>query len=251
MNYKNINNNISPSNINTDNVNNMNFNNKIKTFFNSYENKANLGQNIFLNSFIILGFIIASLFLFPIVSDSIFLEVCKSKFNELNDIMYPYFNLVKVSQNTFKNSNYKEIKKKRNKKNTKNLLKKILPWIIGFSLLFIGGCAYYIHNVRKDPNNTVSGWSLGLECIIIIAIMLSSFITEYFILTYVYKQYQFVPGISLLAILFNIFKSGLNENREELKKRIDNDISIDKKKYEKDKATSHDIKFCMKNNILE
>ena len=210
----------------------------IKGFFNSYENKANLGQNIFLNSFIILGFVIASLFIFPILSDSIFLEVCKSKFNELNNIMDPHIKLFEELEPKFKESNFRKIQKKRNTTNPKNLLKKLFPWIMGFSSLFICGGAYYIYNVNKIPGRIETGKSLAFECVIIILIMLSSFITEYFILTYVYTKYQYAPGISLLSILFDIFKSGLNNSRADISRRIDKEVVIDLGKLGKlDKLT--------------
>lgn len=164
------------------------------------KNENDIILNIFLMSIISTLFIHATIFIFPQVSDRLYIDILKKKLDVVSKFtkLEFDFDLKKTLQKSFSSDNYKKVKEKRNAKNRKIIFKKIESFRLATYIL-LAICTVLILAKWRICGKLMLGWSH----LFIIFIMILSFSTELFIFMFVFTKYLYMPNIKMFSVILD------------------------------------------------
>lgn len=168
------------------------------------QNENDIIMNLFFMSIISFLFIHATIFIFPIVSDKLYVDILKKKLNKMSKLSKSLFNfdLKKKLKKMYKNANNEKIKKDRDNRNRAMIISKISYFrYITYILLAMSLGIILIKTLMKK------GFMLKWVHLGIIIAMIFSFSTEIAIYLLVFSQYVYMPDIKMYSIIFSqLFK---------------------------------------------
>ena len=204
------------------------------------KNENDLIINVFFMAVISTLFIHATIFIFPQVSDRLYIDILKKKMNVISKLLKLEFNydLKDTLKKSFSSDNYKKVSKARNKKNRKTIFKKIAAFRI-LTYVLLAACLFVIVMKWKKCKNLI----LDGSHLFIIMIMILSFSTEIFIFLFVFSKYIYMPNIKMFSIIIDQFMKILKSNEYFNGKHLKLDLDSAK---EKAKELENTVKNEMK-----
>lgn len=168
------------------------------------KNENDIIMNLFFMSVISFLFIHATIIIFPIVSDRLYTDILKKKLKKMDNLSKKVFNfkLKEQLKQLYKDSDWKTVKKERDKKNQAMIIKKIkvFRWITYLLLLISISIIFAKYFMGK-------GFMLTSVHLLIVLAMIGSFSTEIAIYFLVFSQYIYSPDIEMYSLfLHNIYE---------------------------------------------
>ena len=171
------------------------------------KNENDIIMNLFFMSVISFLFIHATIFIFPIVSDKLYVDILKKKLNKMNKLSKSIFNfeLKKNLKEMYKDSDSKKIKEDRDNKNRDMIISKIAYFrYITYILLTLSlGIIITKWIKHYDGSSIFSGCMLTRVHFGIVLAMILSFTTEIAIYFLVFSQYVYMPDIKMYSIILD------------------------------------------------
>ncbi len=171
------------------------------------KNENDIIMNLFFMSVISFLFIHATIIIFPIVSDKLYVDILKKKLNKMNKLSKSIFNfeLKKNLREMYKDADHKKLKEDRDNKNRAMIISKIAYFrYITYILLAISlGIIITKWVKHNDGSSFFNGCMLTRVHFGIILAMILSFSTEVAIYLLVFSQYVYMPDIKMYSIILD------------------------------------------------
>lgn len=171
------------------------------------KNENDIIMNLFFMSVISFLFIHATIIIFPIVSDKLYVDILKKKLNKMNKLSKSIFNfeLKKNLKEMYKDADSEKIKEDRDNRNRDMIISKIayfryITYILLTLSLGIIITKWIKHN---DGSSFFNGCMLNRVHFGIVLAMILSFTTEIAIYFLVFSQYVYMPDIKMYSIILD------------------------------------------------
>lgn len=169
------------------------------------KNENDIIMNLFFMSVISFLFIHATIFIFPVVSDKLYVDILKKKLNKMSKLSKSVFDfdLKKKLKEMYKDADYKKIKKDRDNRNRAMIIKKIAYFRYVTYILLALSLGVIIRKWIKynDGSSFFNGCMLNRVHLGIVLAMIFSFSTEIAIYFLVFSQYIYMPDIKMYSII--------------------------------------------------